>query len=80
MIAIGSYVAVYMWFDWQGIILGVMFLFGFVSWRDYPFILPWFLYPLQHIVRLFVIVFFLMIIYMAYHIEELAENIKESRR
>jgi len=78
-IALGSWIAVWMFVEWEEVILGAMFLLGLVPIRE-PFELPFFLYPLQHIVRLFAIVFLLMMIYMAYHIEEYAENIKESRR
>jgi hypothetical protein len=75
MIAAGTYVSVYFWFQWQDVILGVMFLFGFVSWRD-PFILPWFLYPLEVIVKGFAIVFFLIIVLVAENIDKTLEDMK----
>jgi len=78
IIAIGSFLSVYMFVDWQGIILGVMFLLGFISWRE-PAILPWFLYPLEPIIKLFAIAFLLIMVYMAYDINEMAERIKEER-
>ncbi len=74
MIALGSWIAVWMFVDWQQIILAILFLLDFGLSNE----LPSFLDPLQHIVRLFAIIFLLMIIHMAYYIEDYAEKIKEN--
>lgn len=76
MIAVSASIVCYLWFLWQDVILGAMLLLGFVSIWD-PFILPWFLYPLEPIIKLFAVLWFLMTLYMAWSIDEIAENIKE---
>lgn len=73
MIAIGSWIAVWMFFDWQQIIFAILFLLGFGFHNE----LPYFLDPLEHLVKLFAIIFLLMIIHMDYHIEDYAERIRE---
>ena len=73
IIAIGSWIVVWMFVEWQQIILGVMLLLGFGLHNE----LPWFLHFLEPLVKLFAIVFLLMIIHMAYYIEEYAKNIFE---
>jgi hypothetical protein len=61
---------------WKDLILGAMFLLGFASIHD-PYVFPWFLYPLEPIIKFLAVFWFLLTLHMALSIDELAKNILE---
>lgn len=79
IIALGSYVAVWMFVKWQDFILSMMFITGLISAKDIMFGLPWFLYCLRYVVQTFAVILMLVLIHMAYYIDDYAEQIRRER-